>query len=155
MFKPVPAKEAVRICGFESVAMLDYLERSEVFLPRRRKDRKGRGKAREYDFRDLLILKAIKQLLDSGASVAALKKALREFQTEKWSADQASLEGRDGPLKYALISNGDLILVKNSKELYDLSFNGQMIFGFMIDLDRLHTELCQKVMQQPLPFDMR
>ena len=152
MFKPVPAKEAARICGFDSVAMLDYLERSGVFIPRRRRERVGRGKPREYDFRDLLVLKAIKQLLDSGASVATMKRALREFQNARWSADQATLEGRDGPLRYALISNGDLILVKSSKELYDLSMDGQMVFGFMIDLDKLHTDLCQKVMQQPLPL---
>lgn len=123
-----------------------------MFVRRQRHAKHGRGRARIYDFRDLLILKAIKKILDGGASVLTMKRAINELQSEKWSADQAKLEGKDGPIRYAIISNGDLVLVKSSKELYDLSTDGQMIFGFMIDMDKLHTELCSSVLQQALPL---
>lgn len=150
MFKAVSARTAARVCGYESVAMLDYLERSEVFVLRQRK--RGRGRKRLYDFRDLIVLKTIRKLLESGASVAALKHALQEFQTERWSADEAVLECSDGPLRYVILSNGRFVMVTSSNQLYDLSCNSQMIFGFMIDMNSLHTELCDKLFQRELPL---
>lgn len=57
-FKAVSASEAVRLVGLKSVAMLDYLERSEVLVKSARRA-SGRGRHRAYDFRDLLVLKVI------------------------------------------------------------------------------------------------
>lgn len=72
------AKAVKEICGFGSVAMLDYLERSGAFIPQIRR-RKRKGVPREYTFRDVLILKAIATLLENGASVAAIKGALESL----------------------------------------------------------------------------
>jgi DNA-binding transcriptional MerR regulator len=147
----VYARRAADICGFESVAMIDYLERSELFIPNRRR-RSGRGKRREYDFRDLVVLKAIAALLKNGASVTALKKSLQEFQKTKWKADRATLESDEGPLKYFIVCGSDIIFAKSTTTLFDLSKGGQLLFSFVIDLDKIHSELCASIPQGELPL---
>ena len=149
---PCEAKVAAKLAGFKSVAMLDYLQRSGVFIASR-KDGKRRGKKRRYDFRDILILKAIKKLLDSGASVSNLKKSLTSFQSMKWSADEASMGDREGIIRYLIVSGESVYLKKDPNILIDMCKNGQLTFSFIIDLDNLHTELRAdmglKVIEQP------
>jgi DNA-binding transcriptional MerR regulator len=145
----VSAKRAAAICGFETVAMIDYLERSELFIPNRPR-RKGHGKRREYDFRDLVILKTISTLLKNGASVMVLKKSLQEFQKSKWKSDRATLENENGALKYFMVSGSGILFSKSEASLFDLTKGGQMAFSFIIDLDKIHTELCVTVDQGEL-----
>lgn len=148
----VNAKTAARICGFETVAMLDYLQRSGVFVPADRRGRR-RGKGRRYNFRELLVLKTIAALLKNGASVAALKKALTEFQKKKWHADVGSLQDDSGGLlKYFVVCADSVCFAKSADSLYDLTKSGQMIFSFVIDIDRLHTDLCFDLAQRELPL---
>jgi len=137
----VGARKAAEVCGFESVAMLDYLQRSKVFVPAKRKHRRGKG--RRYDFRDLIVLKTISALLKNGASVSALRKSLQEFQSKKWSADQVTLENDDGPLKYFVVAGDSIFFAKTKDSLFDMTKSGQMVFSFIVDLDRLHGELCK------------
>jgi hypothetical protein len=139
----VDAKRAASVCGFDSVAMLDYLQRTGVFVPAKRKARRGKG--RRYSFRDLIVLKTIGALLKNGASVAALRHSLQEFQKKKWSADQATLENDDGPLKYFVASADSIFFAQTKDSLFDLTRDGQMVFSFVIDLDRLHSELCREL----------
>lgn len=141
ILRTYPPGEAAELAGFKSVAMLDYLQRSGVFHPTGRRGARGRGKQRRYEFRDILVLKALKRLLDSGASVANLKRALSQFQKTKWSADPVTLEGPEGVVRY-LIANGESVyLVKDAETLVDLSRSGQMVFSFIIDLEVLRGEL--------------
>ncbi len=148
------AREAARICGFDSVAMLDYLQRSGVFVPSDR-IKKRRGKGRRYNFRDLLVLKTIATLLKNGASVAALKMSLREFQEKKWKADRGSLEFDDLPLKYFIISAGVVMFARSQDTIYDLTKSGQMVFNFVIDMDKLHSDLCFDLSQTSLPLVLK
>jgi DNA-binding transcriptional MerR regulator len=134
--------QAARLCGFKTVAMLDYLERSGVFV---REGPKRRGKVRNYSFRDLLVLRVLATLLSNGASVASLKTALVEFQKTKWRADPSVLEDRDGGLRYIVASGPNLYFVAKSDALVDLSNRGQLAFSFIIDLDRLHKDLCETI----------
>lgn len=143
------ARTVVAICGFGSVAMLDYLERSGVFIPSIKRP-KTRGKWRRYTFRDVLVLKTIKTLLDNGASVANLKASLEKFQRVKWKADEVVLETGSGPLKYLVASAGKIYFARNSEALTELTANGQMVFSFVIDVERLHTELCASWRQSRL-----
>lgn len=129
--------------------MIDYLERSEVFVPAKRRT-KRRGKKREYTFRELLVLKTIATLLAAGASVAALKSALNQFQTDKWSADRGSLAHGDEILRYVVISGKNVLYARGQQSLYDLTAGGQMVFNFVVDLDALHTQLCNDLDQLPL-----
>lgn len=140
IFDTYTAKEAARLTGFQSVAMLDYLQRSGIFLPRRRK-LKRRGKERKYEFRDLIVLKAINRLLDSGDSVANLKKSLIEFQKIKWSADPVTLENSEGIIKYLLVSGDSVYIRRDAETLVNLSKSGQLTFSFIIDLENLWAEL--------------
>jgi hypothetical protein len=145
-------RKARDICGFKTVAMLDYLERSGVFI---RSQPKRRGKARKYSFRDLLILKVLKGLLDQGASVASLKEALIEFQKWKWRAEPSVLEDHDGGLKYVIASGSNFYMAHSSEILVDLSKRGQLAFSFILDLDRLHRDLCSDIgfpRHDELPF---
>jgi DNA-binding transcriptional MerR regulator len=148
----VDARRAAQICGFESVAMLDYLQRTGVFVPAERK-RRRRGKGRRYEFRDLLVLKTISQLLKNGASVSALRNSLQEFQKKKWKADKGSLQDDLGEgLKYFVASVSGIYFAKSADSLFDLTQKGQMVFSFVIDLDKLHSELCFEISQHELPF---
>jgi len=145
----VNASRAAVICGLGTVAMIDYLERSEVFVPAKRRIRR-RGKRRAYNFRDLLVLKTIGRLLAAGASVSALKVALQQFQADKWSADRASLGYGTDILRYIVISGREVFYARGTHSLFDLTKGGQMVFNFVIDLDALHTELCNDLDQLTL-----
>ena len=143
------ASRAAAICGLGTVAMIDYLERIGVFVPSKRRV-KRRGRPRNYDFRDLLVLKTLGKLLASGASVSALKAALQQFQADKWSADRASLANGVEILRYVVISGKDVLYARGGQSLFDLTNGGQMVFNFVVDLDALHTELCNDLDQMTL-----
>jgi DNA-binding transcriptional MerR regulator len=147
----VDARSAARICGFKTTSMLDYLERSGVFV-RKRKNEARRGKGRRYTFRDLLILKVMGQLLSNGASVHSMKKALIEFQEKKWDADRASFSIGDQKIRYLTVSSGELFFTDSHQNLYDMTNGGQMAFGFILDLDRLHSDLCHDLDQREFRF---
>ena len=149
----VSAKRAAAICGFKSVAMLDYLERTGVLVRGASKERR-RGKGRRYNFRELLILKVISRLLANGASVSALKKSLVEFQDLKWTADRANLSNGDQKIRYLSVSSGKVIFADSNNNYYDMTDKGQMIFGFIVDFDRLHSELCSSLDQGILPMQL-
>lgn len=142
-------RAVVRLCGFQSVAMLDYLERTGVFVPAKRRP-KNRGRQRRYSFREVLVLKAISLLLRNGASVANLKTALEQFQRIPWRADEAVLEDKLGPLKRLIVSGQKIYLLRSDNELVDMASNGQLAFSFMIDLDKLHADLCRDWRQASL-----
>jgi len=145
IFDTFSPKRAAELSGIGSVAMLDYLQRTGVFFPKGRKGQRGRGKQRRYDFRDVLTLKAIRGLLDAGASVSALKKALENFSRYAWSADPATMEDRNGAIKYFIVVGERIFLEKDAQILLDLSRDGQLAFSFILDLDRLHVELCKAI----------
>lgn len=126
--------------------MIDYLERSEVFVPAKRRE-KRRGKRRDYTFRELLVLKTISSLLAAGASVSALKIALKQFQADKWTADRECLANGDELLRYVVISGKNVLYARGQHTLFDLTAGGQMVFNFVVDLDALHSQLCNDLDQ--------
>ncbi len=145
------ARKAARVCGYDSVYMLDYLQRSGVFVPSDRKGQK-RGKGRRYDFRELVVLKTISELLRNGASVAALKKSLLAFQKAKWDADKTSLQHEGEAVRYFVVSAGQIYFAQSKDTLFDLSKDGQMAFSFVVDLDRIHTEVRNGLSQEVFEF---
>jgi DNA-binding transcriptional MerR regulator len=147
----ITSAKAAKICGFESVYMIDYLQRSGVYVPSKNR-RSGRGRRREYSFKDLVILRTIATLLKNGASVASLKNALVDFQGAKWEADRASMQFEGSVARYMIAVGGKVLFAKSEDRLYDLTQNGQMVFSFIIDLDRIHTEVKFAMDQQTLPM---
>lgn len=154
IFESFDAPRAVSLTGFKSVAMLDYLQRSGVFHPRGRRGKAGRGKKRRYEFRDLLVLKAIKRLLDSGASVASLKVALSEFQKLNWTADPVTMEDKTGVIRYLIASGDSVYLAPDPEFIVDLSKRGQLAFSFIIDLEQLRGELREGLGMPPLQHEL-
>jgi DNA-binding transcriptional MerR regulator len=149
-------RKAAALSGFKTVAMLDYLQRSGVFEPTGQRGLRGRGRCRTYTFRDVLVLKALKRLLDSGVSVAALRDPLQRFQRRSWLANPSTIEDKDGPLRYLIASNEQVDVVRNPDKIVELSRQGKLTFSMIIDLENLHIELREamgmKVVKQEALF---
>jgi DNA-binding transcriptional MerR regulator len=150
-FEAKLAAEAIHIAGLPSIAMLDYLERTGIFVRTQRRHG-GRGIRRRYTFRDLLVLRVIATLLKGGASVASVREALIQFQSEKWSADPASLGYGDEVIRYLIVSGQRIFFATSKDSLFDLTRQSQMAFTFLIDLDTLRTEICGKLSQREFDF---
>src|SRR5438093_13262063 len=67
--------EVCRLVGI-TYRQLDYWARTGLVTPSIR-DARGSGTQREYSFQDLVTLKVIKQLLDTGVALQKVRKAVR------------------------------------------------------------------------------
>ncbi len=147
------AKAVTRICDFGSVAMLDYLERSGVFIPQNKR-KKNRGRKREYTFRDVLVLKTISTLLQNGATVSNLKGALSSLQRIPWKAEPAVLEDSQGALRHLIVSGGKVYFTRNNEELIDLTSGGQLSFFFILDIDKIYADVAKDWDQAVMSFSI-
>jgi DNA-binding transcriptional MerR regulator len=108
---------------------LDYWARTGLVEPSVRSAR-GSGSQRLYGFRDILVLKVVKRLLDTGISLQQIRAAV-EFLGERGSADLA---------KVTLMSDGVSVYACTSPdEVVDLLQGGQGVFG--IALGRVWQEV--------------
>ncbi|MEO9900075.1 MerR family transcriptional regulator [Nisaea sp.] len=133
-------KQVQRIVGFGSASMVDYLHRTGV-VEASIKGSRGRGRPRLYNYTDLLLLKALKQILDKGIAVARLKKAQEQFR-------QIHSEHADATESIArfLITDGTKVFYKASPDaIIELSDNNQLSFAFVVDMNRESREIRQKI----------
>jgi DNA-binding transcriptional MerR regulator len=108
---------------------LDYWARTGLVEPSVRSAR-GSGSQRLYGFRDILVLKVVKRLLDTGISLQQIRSAVA-FLTERGSADLAGV---------TLMSDGVSVYACTSPdEVVDLLQGGQGVFG--IALGRVWQEV--------------
>jgi DNA-binding transcriptional MerR regulator len=108
---------------------LDYWARTGLVEPSVRSAR-GSGSQRLYGFRDILVLKVVKRLLDTGISLQQIRAAV-EFLGERGYADLA---------KVTLMSDGVSVYACTSPdEVVDLLQGGQGVFG--IALGRVWQEV--------------
>ena len=108
---------------------LDYWARTGLVEPSVRSAR-GSGSQRLYGFRDILVLKVVKRLLDTGISLQQIRSAV-EFLGERGSADLA---------RVTLMSDGVSVYACTSPdEVVDLLQGGQGVFG--IALGRVWQEV--------------
>jgi DNA-binding transcriptional MerR regulator len=108
---------------------LDYWARTGLVEPSVRSAR-GSGSQRLYGFRDILVLKVVKRLLDTGISLQQIRSAV-EFLGQRGSADLA---------KVTLMSDGVSVYACTSPdEVVDLLQGGQGVFG--IALGRVWQEV--------------
>jgi DNA-binding transcriptional MerR regulator len=119
--------EVCRIVGI-SYRQLDYWARTGLVTPSIR-DAKGSGTQRLYSFQDLVSLKVIKNLLDTGVSLQRVRKAV-EY-----------LEAMDRPPHgVMLMSDGHGVYEADSPDaVVDLLNQGQGVFA--IAVDKVWTEL--------------
>ncbi|GAA4126591.1 MerR family transcriptional regulator [Nocardioides fonticola] len=101
---------------------LDYWARTGLVEPTVR-GASGSGSQRLYSFRDILILKVIKRLLDAGISLQQIRTAV-EFLRER---------GTDDLTRVTLMSDGASVYECTSNdEVIDLLQGGQGVFGIAI-----------------------
>jgi DNA-binding transcriptional MerR regulator len=117
-YRGVTACHAVGI----SYRQLDYWARTGLVVPSIR-DASGSGTQRLYSFRDLVVLKVVKRLLDAGVSLQNIRKAI----------DTLRLHGVDDLAGITLISDGTTVYeCRSPEEVVDLLQGGQGVFGIAI-----------------------
>jgi len=119
--------DVCRIVGI-SYRQLDYWARTGLVRPSVR-DAQGSGTQRLYSFQDLVALKVIKSLLDTGVSLQRVRRAVEYLQDMKKPAHGVTL-----------MSDGVRIYEAESPEaVVDLLSKGQGVFA--IAVDRVWTDL--------------
>jgi DNA-binding transcriptional MerR regulator len=113
--------EAAKAAGI-SYRQLDYWARTELVVPTVR-DASGSGSQRLYGFRDILVLKLAKRLLDTGISLQQIRTAV----------DQLRAAGIYDLAQTTLMSDGaSVYLCTTNDEVIDLVSRGQGVFGIAI-----------------------
>ena len=113
-------KRTAEIVGI-TYRQLDYWARTDLVRPSVT-DAKGSGSRRRYSYQDLLELKVIKTLLDSGIRLEMVREAF-SFLREQLGEDIASAN---------LVINGSKSVVAHSgQELIDILQNGQGVLNIL------------------------
>ena len=101
---------------------LDYWARTGLVEPSI-KPATGSGSQRLYDFRDILVLKIVKRLLDTGVSLQNIRSAVEHLRDRGVADLEAITLMSDGASIYECTSADDII---------DLLQGGQGVFGIAI-----------------------
>ncbi len=101
---------------------LDYWARTGLVVPSLR-SAKGSGSARLYSFKDILVLRVVKKLLDAGVSLQQVRAAVSQL------ADR----GVDDLSAITLMSDGASVYeCSSADEIVDLLEGGQGVFGIAV-----------------------
>jgi DNA-binding transcriptional MerR regulator len=105
-----------------SYRQLDYWARTALVVPSVR-DASGSGTQRLYSFRDIVVLKVVKRLLDAGVSLQNIRRAIEALRSR----------GVDDLAGITLISDGTTVYeCRSPEEVVDLLQGGQGVFGIAI-----------------------
>jgi DNA-binding transcriptional MerR regulator len=105
-----------------SYRQLDYWDRTSLLQPSVR-SATGSGSQRLYAFRDILVLKLVKRLLDTGVSLQQIRIAV----------DQLRAAGLNDLARITLMSDGARVYLCTSEdEVIDLLGRGQGVFGIAV-----------------------
>jgi DNA-binding transcriptional MerR regulator len=124
---PLPADQGYRgptACNAAGITyrQLDYWARTGLVEPSVR-GATGSGTQRLYSFRDILLLKVIKRLLDAGISLQQIRTAVQHLRQR----------GTDDLTRVTLMSDGASVYECTSNdEVIDLLQGGQGVFGIAI-----------------------
>ena len=111
-------------CGAAGVTyrQLDYWARTGLLEPSVRNPT-GSGTQRLYSFRDILVLKIIKRLLDTGVSLQQIRVAVTALRER----------GVDDLARITLMSDGASVYeCTSADEVFDLLRGGQGVFGIAV-----------------------
>ena len=116
------APDVAKLVGI-SYRQLDYWARTGLVSPSV-KDAGGSGTQREYSFRDVVLLKTIKNLLDTGVNLQRIRKAIDFLRTQL----------KQPPQGLTLLSDGNKVYAASSPdEVIDLLQRGQGVFALAVD----------------------
>jgi DNA-binding transcriptional MerR regulator len=105
-----------------SYRQLDYWARTGLVEPSIR-PAAGSGSQRLYSFRDLVVLRVVKSLLEAGVSLQNIRKAIETLRAH----------GVDDLAGITLISDGTTVYeCRSAEEVVDLLQGGQGVFGIAI-----------------------
>lgn len=131
----VTAKRAADLSGL-SLTMVDYLARMGIVTPSGSPPGK-RGIRRRFTFGDVVSLKIIKGLLESGIEISRLKSALRQLRQNLKNTPLGPL-----PFRYIVTNGAELFLTAEDGALETISkARGQLAFAFLIDAQASATEI--------------
>jgi DNA-binding transcriptional MerR regulator len=127
--------EVCKIVGI-TYRQLDYWDRTGLVEPSI-KGAAGSGTKRLYSFQDLVTLRVIRNLLDTGVSLQRVRKAVQH------------LRSMDRPVAgVTLMSDGDHVYEAHSPEaVVDLLRQGQGVFA--IAVDRVWDDVEDAIAKQP------
>jgi DNA-binding transcriptional MerR regulator len=101
---------------------LDYWARTELVVPSVR-SAAGSGSQRLYSFKDILVLKVVKRLLDTGVSLQNIRIAVEALRQR----------GVEDLARITLLSDGTTVYAcTSSEEVVDLLRGGQGVFGIAV-----------------------
>lgn len=135
---------AARAAGI-TYRQLDYWARTELVEPTVR-GASGSGTQRLYGFRDILVLKLVKRLLDTGISLQQIRTAVNQLRES----------GVDDLAQTTLMSDGaSVYLCTSNDEVIDLLSRGQGVFGIAVGkvLREVETSLVELDHQSVDPTD--
>ena len=115
-------KRAAEIVGI-SYRQLDYWARTDLIRPSLA-DAHGSGSRRKYSYRDLIELKLIKTLLDSGTKLENIRQAF-EYVRDQLGENISSAK--------LVLSGSSAVLVRENDELIDVvnKYKGQGVLNFL------------------------
>lgn len=117
-YRGIPAASAAGI----SYRQLDYWDRTGLVQPSVR-TAAGSGSQRLYAFRDILVLKLVKRLLDTGVSLQQIRLAVEQLRAA----------GINDLARITLMSDGaSVYLCTTEDEVIDLVLGGQGVFGIAV-----------------------
>lgn len=112
---------ACQVAGI-TYRQLDYWARTKLVTPSIRGAR-GSGSQRLYSFRDILVLKIVKGLLDTGISLQNIRLAVEKLHDL----------GVDDLATITLVSDGSTVYeCRSSEDVIDLLAGGQGVFGIAV-----------------------
>jgi Predicted transcriptional regulators len=135
---------AARAAGI-SYRQLDYWARTSLVEPTVR-GAAGSGSQRLYGFRDILVLKLVKRLLDTGISLQQIRTAVNQLRESGVSDLAQTTLMSDGASVYLCTSNDEVI---------DLVSRGQGVFGIAVGkvLREVESSLVELNTQTVDPMD--
>lgn len=133
--------QAAQIAGI-TYRQLDYWARTNLIRPSL-SDAKGSGTRRSYEYRDLLELKVIKQLLDAGIKLESVREVFNYLRSHVDTEIAAA----------HIVISGKAVVLCQGDQLVDVVRNGQGVLNVLplanikSDVDAMIVGLSEKVVR--------
>ena len=131
--------QAAQIAGI-TYRQLDYWARTNLIRPSLT-DAKGSGSRRSYEYRDLLELKVIKQLLDAGIKLESVREVFNYLRSHVDTEIAAA----------HIVISGKAVVLCQGDQLVDVVRNGQGVLNVLplanikSDVDAMIVSLSDKI----------
>ena len=132
-------KAAAEVVGI-TYRQLDYWARTDLIRPELA-DAKGSGSRRRYSYRNLLELKLVKTMLDSGIKLESVREAFTYLRSNL---------GEDIASARLVIAGSSAVLVRDDAEMIEVvnGLHGQGVLNLnLVTLDGLKGELDAAVLE--------